>query len=112
MAGFNKGLFHKPCAQERGVEVREGAAVAAVQPGSLELADGGCRAFDECLWCTQAAAPAWLQKTGLPLGVPVGVKMNLHPGCLRKVLACFCLPALCLQRRCRSCRQAGMPSGM
>jgi hypothetical protein len=24
--------------------------------------------FDECLWCTQAAAPAWLKETGLPTG--------------------------------------------
>ncbi|KAK9840782.1 hypothetical protein WJX81_004350 [Elliptochloris bilobata] len=53
--------------QERGVEVHESAAVASVHPGRLKLADGSARDFDECLWCTQAAAPAWLQKTGLPL---------------------------------------------
>ena len=88
------------------MEVHEGAAVAAVQPGSLELAGGGCCAFDECLWCTQAAAPAWLRKTGLPLGVPVGAQHD--PGCLPAApkniarLACACL-----QRKCRLCSRAG-----
>lgn len=26
--------------------------------------------FDECLWCTQAAAAAWIRDTGLPTGEP------------------------------------------
>ncbi len=50
------------------MELHEGTAVAAVRAGALELAGGAARAFDECLWCTQAAAPAWLRSTGLPLG--------------------------------------------
>lgn len=63
--------------QERGVEVHEGVAVAAVRKGRLELAGGAARDFDECLWCTQAAAPAWLRKTGLPLGAPP-MLMKMH----------------------------------
>ena len=50
------------------MELHERTAVAAVRAGALELASGAVRAFDECLWCTQAAAPAWLRDTGLPLG--------------------------------------------
>ena len=78
------------------MEVHEGAAVAAVKLGSLELADGSCRAFDECLWCTQAAAPAWLQETGLPLGVPLGGFEDDSGFASRLPMesACFLLPAL------------------
>ena len=75
------------------MEVHEGAAVAAVEPSSLELAGGGSRAFDECLWCTQAAAPAWLRKTGLPLGVPVGANLLC-------IMAVPSLPAACLHFAC------------
>lgn len=58
----------------------EGAAVAAVRAGRLELVGGSVRAFDECLWCTQAAAPAWLAKTGLPLGAHPSLALALHSG--------------------------------
>jgi predicted metal-binding transcription factor (methanogenesis marker protein 9) len=34
----------------------------------LTLEGGDIEAFDEALWCTQAAAPSWLKDTGLPLG--------------------------------------------
>ena len=47
----------------------EGRGVAAVEAGRLVLDDGSVETFDEALWCTQAAAPAWLRDTGLPLGV-------------------------------------------
>ena len=46
----------------------EGRGVAAVEAGRLVLDDGIAEPFDEALWCTQAAAPAWLRDTGLPLG--------------------------------------------
>lgn len=60
-----------------GVRLRERAAVAEVLPRALRLeAEGGggdnssgdeLAPFDECLWCTQAAAAGWLASTGLPL---------------------------------------------
>ncbi|KAL3145556.1 hypothetical protein ABBQ32_003381 [Trebouxia sp. C0010 RCD-2024] len=52
-------------AKEEGVTLREGVGVREVRQGSLLLEDGSAEAFDECLWCTQASAPAWLAKTGL-----------------------------------------------
>lgn len=39
-----------------------------MEAGKLILDDGRVEAFDEALWCTQAASPAWLAETGLPLG--------------------------------------------
>ncbi|KAK9902254.1 hypothetical protein WJX75_009733 [Coccomyxa subellipsoidea] len=53
--------------KERGVRLFEGRGVAAVEAGRLVLDDGIAEPFDEALWCTQAAAPAWLRDTGLPL---------------------------------------------
>ena len=66
------------------MDLDEGARVTAVDPGALQLAacppaaDGASAAtdqgssreatFDECLWCTKAAAPSWLAQTGLALG--------------------------------------------
>ncbi len=54
--------------QEKGVQLIENRGVVAVEAGKLILDDGRVEAFDEALWCTQAAAPAWLAGTGLPLG--------------------------------------------
>ncbi|KAI8472012.1 MAG: selenide, water dikinase [Monoraphidium minutum] len=53
--------------QRAPVAVHEGTSVAAIAAGRLELEGGGGHAFDECLWCTQAAAAGWLAQTGLPL---------------------------------------------
>lgn len=55
--------------QEKGIEVHEGIVVVAVEAGCL-LVEAGRQpeAFDECLWCTQASAPAWLRHTDLSLG--------------------------------------------
>ena len=61
--------------QEEGVTLREGVGVREVRQGSLLMEDGSEEPFDECLWCTQASAPAWLAKTGLQTG---------------KSLCCFC----------------------
>jgi selenide,water dikinase len=41
--------------------------VAAVQPGSVVMADGAVIAADAVLVATQAAAPGWLRTTGLTL---------------------------------------------
>lgn len=51
----------------QGVVLHEHSPVLEVQEGRLQTADGGWHAFDEALWCTQAAAAAWLRDTGLPV---------------------------------------------
>ena len=61
-------VLEESCAQEEGVGVREGVGIREVQPGVLVLEDGTQQPFDECLWCTQAAAPPWLPTTGLQTG--------------------------------------------
>lgn len=38
-----------------------------VRPGQVELSDGSVVECDECVWCTNAGAQAWLQATGLSL---------------------------------------------
>ena len=51
------------------MEVTEQTGVSEVKPGLLRLKDGQDVAFDECLWCTEAAAAPWLRQTpGLPTG--------------------------------------------
>lgn len=49
------------------VRLFENTPIASVAPGRLLLTDGAAAPFDECLWCTQAAAAGWLGDTGLPL---------------------------------------------
>jgi selenide,water dikinase len=51
----------------RGIALAAGVAVVGVEPGILVCADGRRIAFDAALWVTEAAAPAWLAATGLPL---------------------------------------------
>ena len=67
--------------QEKGLELHEGVRVVAVEAGRLLLESQPPEAFDECLWCTQAAAPAWLRQTGLTLGTPAGLPV---PGTVRR----------------------------
>ncbi|KAK9804423.1 hypothetical protein WJX72_011939 [[Myrmecia] bisecta] len=52
--------------KERGIEVHENVAIQEVQKGRLVLTGGQEEIFDECLWCTSAAAAPWLQDTRLP----------------------------------------------
>ena len=54
--------------QEKGIELHEGVRIAAVEDRQLLLDSRQSEAYDECLWCTQAAAPAWLRDTDLTLG--------------------------------------------
>jgi NADH dehydrogenase FAD-containing subunit len=51
-----------------GVQLQEGTAVQRVEAGLIVTEDGAKHAFDEALWCTQAAAAGWLKATGLPTG--------------------------------------------
>jgi hypothetical protein len=50
-----------------GVRLHENTGISSVEPNRLVLENGQTAAFDECLWCTQAAAAGWLKGTGLPL---------------------------------------------
>lgn len=63
--GFRASL--RAALARRGVAVRAGARVAAVEPGRVVLADGSPVAADEILWTTEAAPASWLAETGLPL---------------------------------------------
>lgn len=85
-------LLEDFCAQEEGVEMREGVGIREVQPGVLVLEDGTQQHFDECLWCTQASAPSWLATTGLQTG------LVQHP--FRCCLSVCCVPALGSQCQC------------
>ena len=50
----------------RGIAVHCGAAVVSVgSDGALSLSDGRSLPSDAVVWCTQAAAPAWLAASGL-----------------------------------------------
>ena len=51
------------------MDVIENTGVAEVKEGWLSLKDERKVEFDECLWCTEAAAAPWLRDTpGLPTG--------------------------------------------
>jgi len=54
--------------QEKGIELHEGVKIVAVEGQHLLLDSQQPEAYDECLWCTQALAPGWLQQTDLTLG--------------------------------------------
>jgi NADH dehydrogenase FAD-containing subunit len=48
-----------------GIDVREGSAVAAVEPRALVLRAGGAEPFDVCVWAAGFEAPALLRDAGL-----------------------------------------------
>ncbi len=51
------------------MDVIENTGVSEVKDGWLHLKDDRKVEFDECLWCTEAAAAPWLRDTpGLPTG--------------------------------------------
>ncbi|MEM9256283.1 MAG: selenide, water dikinase SelD [Pseudomonadota bacterium] len=50
---------------ERGVSVHLNARIVGVRAKELEVAGGRCEAFDELFWCTDAAAAAWIARSGL-----------------------------------------------
>lgn len=53
-------------AEASGLDICEGTSVSAIEESALVTEGGERVAFDECLWCTQAAPAAWLQGTSLP----------------------------------------------
>lgn len=68
---FEKILKHRGIALEIGVSV-EGYD----DEGALKLSDGRALMFDECFWCTNASAQAWLGSTGLHLDSGGFIKVN------------------------------------
>lgn len=55
-------------AEDRCISIHQGAAVTSVSRNKLTTSSGLSIAFDECLWCTQAAPAAWLKDCDLPKG--------------------------------------------
>ena len=51
---------------ERNIQLREGNAVVAVHPDSVDLEDGACLPADLVLWSTGAAAHSLGRRSGLP----------------------------------------------
>jgi selenide, water dikinase len=64
--------------KDRGIEVISGNPVVRVEQGRLLLAEGPPVSFDEALWVTEAAAPAWLGETGLALDAEGFVAVDEH----------------------------------
>lgn len=52
---------------ERGIEVRAGARVTAIDGRTIMLSHGETETADEVFWTTQARPAAWLKETGLAL---------------------------------------------
>jgi selenide,water dikinase len=70
----------------RGIRVQLGAAVERAMPGVLLLPDNQRLAFDEVIWITGAAAPAWPRDSGLQtdaagfIAVDAHLQSLSHPG--------------------------------
>lgn len=70
----------------RGITVRLGAPVERATPGELLLPDNERLAFDEVIWITGAAAPAWPRDSGLQtdtagfITVDAQLQSLSHPG--------------------------------
>lgn len=72
--------------QHQGISVRLDTAVERVAPGALLLRGGERLAFDEVIWVTGAAAPAWPRASGLQtdaagfIAVDTHLQSLSHPG--------------------------------
>jgi len=72
--------------QDQGVTVRLNTAVERASPGTLLLRGGEKLAFDEVIWVTGAAAPAWPRTSGLQtddagfIAVDKHLQSLSHPG--------------------------------
>lgn len=72
--------------QHQGISVRLDTAVERVAPGVLLLRGGERLAFDEVIWVTGAAAPAWPRASGLQtdaagfIAVDTHLQSLSHPG--------------------------------
>jgi len=50
--------------KERGVKLVASCEVKEALPNALKLSNGDTLAFDECVWCTQGSAQAWIEASG------------------------------------------------
>ncbi len=72
--------------QHQGISVRLDTAVERVAPGALLLRGGERLSFDEVIWVTGAAAPAWPRASGLQtdaagfIAVDTHLQSLSHPG--------------------------------
>ena len=64
--------------QHQGISVRLDTAVERVAPGALLLRGGERLAFDEVIWVTGAAAPAWPRASGLQTDVAGFIAVDTH----------------------------------
>ena len=64
--------------QHQGISVRLDTAVERVAPGVLLLRGGERLAFDEVIWVTGAAAPAWPRASGLQTDVAGFIAVDTH----------------------------------
>ena len=64
--------------QHQGISVRLDTAVDRVAAGSLLLRGGERLAFDEVIWVTGAAAPAWPRASGLQTDVAGFIAVDTH----------------------------------
>lgn len=64
--------------QEQGVALRLNTAVERAAPGMLHLRGGETLAFDEVVWVTGAAAPAWPRASGLQTDAAGFIAVDRH----------------------------------
>lgn len=64
--------------QNQGITVRLDTAVERVAPGALLLRGSEHLAFDEVVWVTGAAAPAWPRASGLQTDAAGFIAVNAH----------------------------------
>jgi len=65
----NKAVMRRlnRCLKSKGIDVRVGRRVIDVDKSKVRFDDGTTAELDTLLWTAQAAAPAWLEETGLEL---------------------------------------------
>ncbi len=72
------GDYAMQAAQEQGVKVHQNFDVTKVAVDSLHSASGARLSVDEVLWCTAAAAPAWVEAAGFEAARDGFIATNEH----------------------------------
>eukprot|EP00929_Paragymnodinium_shiwhaense_P108538 TRINITY_DN74860_c0_g1_i1.p1 TRINITY_DN74860_c0_g1~~TRINITY_DN74860_c0_g1_i1.p1 ORF type:complete len:936 (+),score=227.58 TRINITY_DN74860_c0_g1_i1:109-2916(+) len=55
----------KKAMRDRGIALHTGCEVVSAETGTLRCKGGLTLPYDDCIWCTEGAAPTWVQKCGL-----------------------------------------------